>query len=130
LTVAGLVCLIAGSYLLFDVPGSPFRLHPLLIWGTAFAFAASALGVGYQILRVRRQGATSGPEAWIGAEAQVVIEIPAGGRGKIFFDGAYWDATSSEQLGPGARCRVDAVHGLLVSVSPWPAAQSRQRGET
>jgi membrane-bound serine protease (ClpP class) len=130
LTVAGLACLIGGSYLLFDVPGSPFRLHPLLIWGTAFVFAGSALGVGYLLLRVRRQGATSGPEAWIGAEARVVIEIPAGGRGKIFFDGAYWDATSSERLEPGAPCRVDAVHGLLVSVSPWRAEQTRQRGET
>jgi membrane-bound serine protease (ClpP class) len=117
LGIAGLCSLVIGSYMLFDVPGSSFRLPPAVIWSVALAMAALMLVIGLLIVRVKRQGATSGPEALVGRHAVVSEAIDARGTGKIFFDGTYWNATAEVPIDKGARVRVDAFEGLRVRVS-------------
>jgi membrane-bound serine protease (ClpP class) len=118
LSVAGLACLVIGSYLLFDVPGSSLRLDPSVIAATVLAVLVIILVFGYQLIRVRRQGATSGPERFPGSEARVAETIEPGGQGRVFFDGSLWNATSSFTLERNQRCTVTAVDGLLLHVVP------------
>jgi membrane-bound serine protease (ClpP class) len=118
LAVLGLGCLVLGSYMLFDVPGSSLRLSPFLIWGTTLAVACFGAFFGYKVLRTARQGATSGTEAYVGRSAEVAQEIAPGKPGKVFFDGSYWNAVSSATLSAGQPCRVAAVEGLLLHVVP------------
>jgi len=118
LAAAGLVCLAVGSYLLFDVPGSSLRLDARVIGATVAFAALVALGFGYKLLQVKRQGVTSGPETWLGREARVTEPIPAGGQGRVFFDGTLWTATSPVSLARDQRCSVTHVEGLLLHVMP------------
>jgi membrane-bound serine protease (ClpP class) len=118
LAAAGLVCLAVGSYLLFDVPGSSLRLDARVIGATVVGAALVALGFGYKLMQVKRQGVTSGPETWLGREARVTEPIPAGGEGRVFFDGTLWTATSLVRLERDQRCSVTAVDGLLLHVTP------------
>jgi membrane-bound serine protease (ClpP class) len=76
---------------------------------------------GYKLIQIRRQGATSGPERFPGREARVAEAIPANGRGRVYFDGSLWNATSPSALERGQRCRVTAVEGLLLHVDPIQA---------
>jgi membrane-bound serine protease (ClpP class) len=118
LSVAGLACLAVGAYLLFDVPGSSLRLDLRVIGATVLGVSAVIAGVGYKLIQVRRQGMTSGPEAFPGREARALEAIAAGGQGRVFFDGSLWNATSTLALARGQRCRVTALEGLLLHVVP------------
>jgi membrane-bound serine protease (ClpP class) len=118
LAAAGLACLAVGSYLLFDVPGSSLRLAPGVILATMLGIVIIMLGFGYKLIQIKRQGVTSGPEAWLGREARVTEAIRAGGEGRVFFDGTLWNATSPVALERDRLCRVTAVDGLLLHVQP------------
>ncbi|MET0412998.1 MAG: NfeD family protein [Polyangiaceae bacterium] len=118
LALLGLGCLVLGSYMLFDVPGSSLRLSPLLIWGTTATVAGFGAFFGYKVLRTMRQGATSGSETYVGRPAEVVQPIVPGKPGKVFFDGTYWSAVSTATLEVGQPCQIEAVEGLLLHVVP------------
>lgn len=118
LVLLGLGCLVLGSYMLFDVPGSSLRLSPLLIGGTTLTVAGLGAFFGYKVLRTARQGATSGTEAYVGRSAEVAQAIAPGQPGKVFFDGTYWNAVSTATLAAGQLCRIEAVEGLLLHVVP------------
>lgn len=122
LAVLGLGCLVLGSYMLFDVPGSSLRLSPFLIWGTTATVAGFGAFFGYKVLRTMRQGATSGSEVYVGRPAEVVQAIAPGKPGKVFFDGTYWNAVSSSTLEVGQTCHIEAVEGLLLHVVPRTVA--------
>jgi membrane-bound serine protease (ClpP class) len=130
LSLGGLACLVVGSYMLFDVPGSTFRLRATVIWSVAITFAAVLLFIAVQLLRAKRQGPTSGVEALIGTHALVSESIGAT-TGKVFFDGTYWNATSDVPVEKGATVRIDGIEGLRVRVSPLsqkdiPPAEGKQ----
>lgn len=118
LSIAGLVCLAIGSYLLFDVPGSSLRLDLRVIAATLLGVLLVIVGFGYKLIQIRKQGATSGPERFPGREARVVEAIEPGGQGRVFFDGSLWNATSPVALSRGELCQVTAIDGLLLHVTP------------
>lgn len=120
LSVAGLTCLVLGSYMLFDVPGSAVRLSPIVIWSTTLAVAALGVLVAFKLVGTLRQGATSGTEAFIGRSASVTEAVGPGRTGKVFFDGTLWNATSTSAISAGQPCRVVAIEGLCLRVEPEP----------
>jgi membrane-bound serine protease (ClpP class) len=122
LGAAGVACLIAGSYLLFDVPGSAVRLGGWTIWSVALTLSAALLLIGYKLVAIKRQGATSGSEALIGKTAEVVEAIRSDAPGKVFFDGTLWTATAASGLDRGKLCRVVSRSGLTVRVAPLEPA--------
>ena len=118
LGAAGVVCLVIGSYLLFDVPGSSFRLSGWTIWSIALTLSTILLLIGYKLVQIKRQGATSGAEELIGQWAEVIEPIEPSQPGKVFFDGSLWTATASARLARGQHCRVVRRAGLAVHVEP------------
>ena len=57
-------------------------------------------------------------DANIGKSAQVVTEIPPGRFGRVRLEGLEWTAKSDAVLPVGAWCRVDAIEGVKLVVSP------------
>jgi membrane-bound serine protease (ClpP class) len=118
LSAGALACLIVGSYLLFDVEGSTFRVDPAVIWSVALTFGALLLVVGYLLVRAKRQGPTSGVEAMAGEEAVVYERITPAEPGTVRARGAYWSASAGSELEPGERVRIVRVDGTKAIVEP------------
>jgi membrane-bound serine protease (ClpP class) len=89
-----------------------------VIWTVAVTFTALLLFVGSLLVRAKRQGPTSGVGAFVGQEAVASEPIRPDQPGRVFFDGAYWNAASDVEIAEGATVRVDAVDGLTLRVSP------------
>jgi membrane-bound serine protease (ClpP class) len=116
LTVLGLVCMMGGSFLLFDVPESDFRVDfGVIIAGTA-AFAVLALTIGGLLLRTLRQPPSTGPEAMIGLAAKAVRPVGAAVGGRVELDGTTWAAISQLPIAVATEVVVAAVDGIVLTV--------------
>lgn len=116
LTTVGLGCLVLGSYLLFDVPESDFRVDGSLIWAGALSFASLALVIGGLLVRSMRAPPSSGKESMIGETGELVLAIVGDESGRMDLRGSTWRARSEMPIAEGALVRVLAVEGVTVSV--------------
>jgi len=114
LIVAGVVCLVVGSLMLFKSPEPALRVSVELI---AMISAFSLLVVGflvYMALRARRLPVRSGLEGMIHEIG--TARSPLAPRGKVFIHGEIWDAVSDEPVSPGERVEVLGVRDLTLAV--------------
>lgn len=110
LTLSGLVAIAVGLATLFHDAPAPYATSiPLVVTVTALlgGFWAFALG---KAVRVRRSPVTVGPEEIVGQEGLVRD------NGMVFVHGELWRARSDAPLVPGQRVRVEALHGLSLTV--------------
>jgi membrane-bound serine protease (ClpP class) len=110
LTVSALVALAVGLLTLFHDAPAPYRVDTwfvVLITASIGGFMAFALGKAVQ---ARRR--PSALPAMVGAEGVARMD------GLVFVRGELWQATTEDggPLEPGARVRVDEVHGLRLKV--------------
>jgi membrane-bound serine protease (ClpP class) len=110
LTVSALVALAVGLLTLFHDAPKPYEVDTwfvVLITASIGGFMALALGKAVQ---ARRR--PSAMPAMVGAEGV------ARNDGLVFVRGELWQATTSDghAVAPGARVRVDEVHGLRLKV--------------
>ncbi len=121
LIVAGVVCLVVGSLMLFKSPEPALRVSVELI---AMVSAFSLLVVGFLVsmaLRARRLPVRSGAEGMIHEIG--TARSPLAPRGKVFVHGEIWDAVTAEGDGPvaaGERVEVLAVRNLTLAVRHRP----------
>jgi membrane-bound serine protease (ClpP class) len=78
------------------------------------AFFILVIGQG---LRAQRLPIKVGKELMIGKTVKALTPINSAG-GKIFLDGAYWNATCDVSIPAGEAVRISAVQGLTVIVQP------------
>ncbi|MBM65739.1 MAG: serine protease [Myxococcales bacterium] len=128
LTALGVFCLVSGSYLLFDVPGSDFRVDHGLIWGAAAGFTLLAVSIGTLLMRSFRQAPLSGREAMAGLVVDVYRAIPAGGEGKVIMQGTFWNAVSDLPAPAGSQVRVVEMDGLTARVQPIEGSPAETEG--
>ena len=71
------------------------------------------------VVRRLRLHQTPPVDQLVGEEAVAIEEIAAQGRGRAELRGSTWSAfnVGNTPLGPGQRCRVERVEGLLLHVS-------------
>jgi membrane-bound serine protease (ClpP class) len=120
--VAGAVCMVLGLLFFMNTsaPGQAFdpgafSVSPWLIWPTPLALAALFFFMGWKVARGRRAPLQLGSPALLGARAEALSEVgPAGGE--VFLHGEYWKARAATQIPAGARVRVTAIDGLVVTV--------------
>ncbi len=110
LTVSALVALAVGLLTLFHDAPAPYEVDTwfvVLITASIGGFMAFALGKAVQ---ARRR--PSAMPAMVGAEGIARMD------GLVFVRGELWQATTDngDALEPGARVRVDEVHGLRLKV--------------
>lgn len=117
LVVAGVVCLVVGSLMLFKSPEPALRVSVELI---AMLAGFSLLVVGFLVLmslRARLLPVRSGREAMLHeiGTARSLLDP----RGKVFVHGEIWDAVAEESEGPvaaGEPVEVTAVRNLTLAV--------------
>ena len=117
LTVGGVVAFLIGSLMLFNRDDPLFRLSlayiiPATI-GTALFFAfIVGKGLRAQLLPIK-----AGKETLLGRTIPAFTAIDSTG-GKVFVEGAYWNAVSDTPIEQGQPVQVAAVLGLTLRVKP------------
>jgi membrane-bound serine protease (ClpP class) len=119
LGVGGLLCLLAGSLLLFRTGEAPgLFVNRGVILATGVGFATFLLSVGTLIARSQRRPVAAGREAMIGSVAVVRRRLTP--RGKVTVMGELWDAVARDggTVEEGTEVSVLAVEGMRLVVAP------------
>ncbi|MEX2436317.1 MAG: NfeD family protein, partial [Balneolaceae bacterium] len=114
----GAVAFFLGALMLFqdlpeDMQISLYWLIPATLLTVAFFAWIVIYGIKAQFGDSR-----TGLESTIGKTAEVSDTILPGQQGRVFFDGEYWTAESSEMLNEGEFCEIVEYKGLKVVVKP------------
>lgn len=118
LITGGAVAFFLGALMLFqDLPEDMQVSIYWLIPATLLTVAFFAWIVTYAI-KAQFTAARSGIESTIGKTAEVTDSIEPGKPGRVFFDGEYWTAESSEALQEGEISEIVEYKGLRVVVKP------------
>jgi len=114
LTVAGVICLVLGSLMLFKSPEPALRVSVELI---AMLATFSLLVVGFlafMALRAQRAPVRTGTEGLIHEIGTARSSLSP--RGKVFVHGELWDAVADEPVAAGESVEVLAVRNLTLAV--------------
>jgi membrane-bound serine protease (ClpP class) len=118
LAVGGAVAIVLGAILLFpDRPGAPRGELATLVAGAVTTATILAL-LSFRALAVKRLPDRTGAGVLVG---QIVAARTAlAPTGKIFVDGAIWEARSSAPVAAGENVEIMALDGLSILVRPAP----------
>jgi membrane-bound serine protease (ClpP class) len=119
---AGAVCILVGTLLFIDKsspdyrfdPGA-FTLSPVVVWPTPLALTTLLAFVAWKIASSRRGRLVLGPQGLEHETGQALSDVGPEG-GEVFIHGEYWRARAGERIPRGARVRVAAVNGLVLTV--------------
>jgi membrane-bound serine protease (ClpP class) len=114
LTVAGIICLILGSIMLFESPIPALRVSlrvmiPTIVIISLFFVAVISIAVKAQM----RKPAT-GIEGMIGIKGKTITGVHEGG--KVFIKGEVWNASSDDTIEEDQLVKVTGVKGLNLKV--------------
>ncbi len=133
LVLAGLVCLIAGSVVLYSAPGSllPMQAEVTVAPGVLVGAAVTGLIVGLLLARIARRIHNLPPilslDQLIGARG-----VSRGGldpEGVVHVGGQLWSARlRGGRLDPGQPIRVIARHGLVLEVESAALGAATRKG--
>jgi membrane-bound serine protease (ClpP class) len=116
LGVGGVLSLLLGSMILIDSPAPELQVSLRLILPVVLGMSAILLFLVRLAVLSQRRRSVTGASGMVGERGTVLMQIPAGGEGRISAHGEIWIARSADQLDPGARIRIVAVEGLTVTV--------------
>ncbi len=116
LTVGGVISLLLGSLMLINTSVPYMRISlgvllPSVLVISGFFFILVRTGI-----KSRRYGHTTGRESLVGMAAEARTDIPVGGEGDVFLQGAHWRAVSDVEVKAGENVRVLEVTGLRLRV--------------
>jgi membrane-bound serine protease (ClpP class) len=117
LTVGGIICFFLGALMLFDTAGAVFHLSLALIISATLItaiFFTFVLGAG---LRAQYLPIKAGKESMVGKTATALMPINAQ-SGRVFVEGAYWNAVSKLPVEEGKPVEIIGVQGLTLEVKP------------
>jgi membrane-bound serine protease (ClpP class) len=117
LTGGGILAFLVGSLMLFDERDPLFRLSLWYIIPSAITMAGFFLFVVGKGVSSQRLPAKTGKETMLGKEVSAATQIDSEG-GKVFFEGAYWNARSATPITQGGPARIVAIEGLTLKVIP------------
>jgi membrane-bound serine protease (ClpP class) len=118
----GVACLVLGTLFFVDRSSPEYQfdpgalsISPWVVWPTPIVLGAVLGFMAWKIARGRRAPLQIGSAALVGAPGEALSDIgPA--SGEAFVHGEYWQARSAAPIPKGARVRVTAIEGLVVTV--------------
>ncbi len=117
LTLGGLFSMVVGSLMLFksDLPG--FNLSFSSIIFSALLFGIVFAVVIYFIVQSQKEKIHTGKESFIGKKAEAVVDFE-NGKGKVFFNGEYWDAECEENCNvkKGDKVLITGVEEMILKI--------------
>jgi membrane-bound serine protease (ClpP class) len=117
LTFGGIVAFFLGALMLFNHADPTFRLSLAYIIPATVVTALFFLFVVGKGLRAQSLPVRTGKEAMLGKSTPALGHIDAQG-GKVFFEGAYWNAVSDTPIEPGQSVQIVDISGLTLKVKP------------
>jgi membrane-bound serine protease (ClpP class) len=117
LTGGGILAFIVGSLMLFDQRDPLFRLSLWYILPSAGLLAAFFLFVVGKSVQSQRLPVKSGRETLFGKEVSALTQINTN-EGKVFVEGAYWNARSATPVKQGETVQIIGIEGLTLKVAP------------
>ncbi len=117
LTAGGIISFFLGSLLLFETAGAAFRLSLGLIIPATLVTAAFFVFVFGAGLRAQWLPIKAGKESMVGKTATALTPINAQ-SGRVFVEGAYWNAVSEAPVEEGKPVEITGVQGLTLEVKP------------
>ena len=117
LTAGGIISFFLGSLLLFDTAGAAFRLSLGLIIPATLVTAAFFVFVFGAGLRAQSLPIKTGKESMVGKTATALTPINTQ-SGRVFVEGAYWNAVSEAPVEEGKPVEITGVQGLTLGVKP------------
>ncbi len=111
---AGALALVLGAALLIDAPIPEMRIHWTVFLPTAIILAGSFGFMASRAAAIRMRKATTGVEGLVGAHGVALTALDP--SGKVFVEGAYWDAFTASPVAKGQRIEVDEVRGMKLRV--------------
>jgi membrane-bound serine protease (ClpP class) len=120
LGIGGLIAFVLGSIILIDTDSVPsgFDIPYSLIGGVAAASAAFVFLVVGMAVRQRRRPVLTGREHLIGALAESLEDFEGEGWARVH--GESWRVRAKAPVRRGARLRVTAIDGLILTVEVEP----------
>jgi membrane-bound serine protease (ClpP class) len=116
LGLGGISAFIVGSIILIDTDVVGYGINIGIIAGftlSTVAFFLLALGL---VFKSRRNPVVSGMEEMIGMECEAMESFD--GKGRVRVHSEVWMARSAMPMTKGQTARVDAIHGLILEVTP------------
>lgn len=121
LTVAGTICLVLGSLMLFESPEPALRVSKSLIAGVAASVVVLAVFMMTLVVRTHRRQVTTGAEGLLGEHGVARSALPGG---RVLVHGELWTATAETAVAAGAQVEVVGIEGMTLRVRPLPPALS------
>jgi membrane-bound serine protease (ClpP class) len=120
LTLAGATCLLFGSLALIETQEGFTGVSLNVVLPAVGTLVALLVLLVYLVVRVHSTQVAIGGESFAGQEGEALTDLTP--NGKVFFNGTYWDATSSSGVIPkGSRVRVVKMDRLRLFVVRPPS---------
>lgn len=114
LSLAGVLCLVLGSIMLFRLPEQPMQLALSVFVPTVLVISIFFITVASLAFRAQIRQPQTGAEAMVGMHGEVRQNINP--EGKIFVNGELWNAVAEEEINMGETVEVMEVHNLKLKV--------------
>ncbi|MFN2107171.1 MAG: NfeD family protein [Candidatus Promineifilaceae bacterium] len=116
LGIGGVIGFVIGSIILFDQSATGYAVSLPLILALALLSAGFFMFIVGAAIKARRRPVVSGREELLRARGEVLDDFAD--KGRIRIHGEIWQAETKTPLRRGAKVRVRAVEGLVLSVEP------------
>ena len=116
LALGGLVSLILGSMMLFDSVDPVMRVSPTAITALSIMTGMIIIFLIRLVLRSQKSKIHGGKEGLVGEVGEVVVNLMAGKKGKVYVHGELWNAVASEDISKGEDVYIEGLEGLTLKV--------------
>lgn len=114
LGLAGVLCLLLGSLMLFRAPHQSGQLAYSVLIPTVLLISGFFVGVAALAIRAQQRRPQTGNEVLVGQEGEVKQDLAP--TGKVFVYGELWNAEADEPIRAGERVRVVSADNLKLKV--------------
>ena len=116
LSVAGIVCLLLGSLMLFEGDTPDMQLSLRVVLPTVIVVSGFFVGVATLVFKAQLSKPATGSYGLVGEIG--VVKKALTPEGKVFVHGELWNARSKVPLDEDAKVRVVKVENLILVVEP------------
>lgn len=114
LSLAGVLCLVMGSIMLFRNPEEPGQIALSVVLPTTIAVSLFFAAVARLAFRAQQTRPQTGQDALLGMIGEVQREIDP--EGKVFVSGELWNALADQRIEVGEKVEVLEVNNLKLKV--------------
>jgi membrane-bound serine protease (ClpP class) len=114
LSLAGVLCLVLGSVMLFRNPEEPRQIALSVLLPTTVAVSLFFAAMARLAFRAQQTKPQTGQDALLGMIGKVQREIDP--EGKVFVNGELWNAQADQRIEVGEEVEVLEVHNLKLKV--------------